>query len=201
MGWLNWIERFRVRRRARDRSPGFFDARGPDVLSTVGASYCTAEIDLVTGGGTGVFDLEVFLVRDPRNTTDPHAIVVQSRDARRLAYLDRPQAYAYAPAFDLLGADALARATVSRSGTEHPWVITLHVDRRLLEELRDEAVGPRPGDPRTPSGGAPLQPRGRELKADAAPDDASPATGDDPAEDDRAANRADDTGDDARRRA
>lgn len=142
MAWRDWRERLRAARRRRGRAAGFFDARGADVLSTVGASFCTPDIDAVTGGGTGVFDLEVFLVRDPRNAADPNAIVVQSRDGRRLAYLDRKDAQAFAPAFEMIGADALVRATASRSNPGTAWVVTLHVDRALLDELCREAAGP-----------------------------------------------------------
>ncbi|MEH3053366.1 MAG: hypothetical protein PGN13_05060 [Patulibacter minatonensis] len=140
MGWRSWIERFRLRRREKDRAPGYFDARGTDVFATVGASLCTPELDAVTGGGSGVFDLDVYLVRDPRNLADPNAIVVQSRDARRIAFLGQEEAAAYAPAFDLLGADALVRATASRSDPAQPWVVTLRLDRALLDELRAEAA-------------------------------------------------------------
>lgn len=142
MRWRKWLEAVRLNRRARHRAPGFFDARGDDVIATVGASFCTHEIDAVTGGGTGVLELEGFLVRDARNLHDPEAIVVHSRDARRLAYLDQPTAHAYARALDLLGADALVRITASRRSRGHHWVLTLHVDRGLLEELRAEAEGP-----------------------------------------------------------
>ncbi|MBO9533116.1 MAG: hypothetical protein J7513_09110 [Solirubrobacteraceae bacterium] len=139
MGWRNWIEGVHAQRRRRGRAPGFFDARGDDPLEVVGAELCTAEIDIVTGGGIGVRDLDAYLVRDARNLADPNAIVVQSLDARRLAFLDRPLAASYAPAFDLLRADARVRATASRASTSAPWAITLYVDRALLEELRDTA--------------------------------------------------------------
>jgi hypothetical protein len=135
-----WIERIRARQRRRGRAPGFFDARGDDALPTVGAQLCTADIDAVTGGGIGVRDLDVFLVRDAQNLTDPNAIVVRSRDARRLAFLDRPVAAAYAPALDHLEADAFVRATVSRAVATSPWTVTLHVDRPLLDELREQAA-------------------------------------------------------------
>ena len=71
-----------------------------------------------------------------------NAIAVQSRDARRLAYLDRKEAQAFAPAFEMIGADALVRATASRSNPGTAWVVTLHVDRALLDELCREAAGP-----------------------------------------------------------
>lgn len=140
MGLRDLVERLRAHRRTQGRADGFFDARGEDVLSTVGASFCTREIDAVTGGGAGVLDLEVFLVRDARNLHDPNAIVVQSRDGRRLAYLDQVTAAAYAPAFDHLDADALVGAVASRTSRGHHWTITVRFDRALLEELRVQAT-------------------------------------------------------------
>ncbi len=128
-----------MHRRTLDRADGFFDARGADVLSTVGASFCTREIDAVTGGGAGVLDLEVFLVRDARNLHDANAIVVQSRDGRRLAYLDQQTAAAYAPALDHLDADALVMAVASRTSRGHHWTITVRYDRALIEELCEQA--------------------------------------------------------------
>ncbi len=114
-GLRSLVERLRVHRRTLGRAEGFFDARGEDVMSTVGTSFCAREIDAVTGGGTGALDLEVFLVRDARNLHDPNAIVVQARDGRRLAYLDQATAATYAPAFDHLAADALVGAVASRA--------------------------------------------------------------------------------------
>jgi hypothetical protein len=139
VAWRDLLERVRTHRRTRDRADGFFDARGDDVLATVGASFCRAEIDAVTGGGTGVLDLEVFLVRDARNLHDANAVVVQARDGRRLAYLDQQHAAAYAPALDHLGADALVTAVASRRSRGHHWAITIRYDRALLDELRAQA--------------------------------------------------------------
>lgn len=140
MGLRSLVERLRVHRRTLGRAEGFFDARGEDVMSTVGTSFCAREIDAVTGGGTGVLDLEVFLVRDARNLHDPNAIVVQARDGRRLAYLDQATAATYAPAFDHLAADALVGAVASRTSRGHHWTITVRYDRSLLEELREQAA-------------------------------------------------------------
>lgn len=139
MGLRSLLERLRSHRRTAHRADGFFDARGDDALAAVGASFCRREIDAVTGGGAGTFHLEVFLVRDPRNLHDPNAVVVESRDGRRLAYLDRPAAAAYAPALDHLGADALVGATASRASRGHHWTITVRYDRALMEELRGQA--------------------------------------------------------------
>lgn len=139
MGPRSLLERLRRHRRTQHRAEGFFDARGEEVLATVGASFCRDQIDAVTGGGTGVFELEVLLVRDARNLADPNAVVVESRDGRRLAYLDRSDAAAYAPALDHLDADALVGAVASRTSRSHHWVITLRIDRPLLDELCEQA--------------------------------------------------------------
>lgn len=139
MGLRRLLDRLRAHRRTQHRADGFFDARGDAALATVGTTFCRREIDAVTGGGAGVFHLEVFLVRDPRNLHDPNAVVVESRDGRRLAYLDRPSAAAYAPALDHLGADALVGATAARKSRGHNWVITVRYDRALMDELRAQA--------------------------------------------------------------
>jgi hypothetical protein len=141
VGLLDLVERLRAHRRTRDRADGYFDARGSDVLPTVGEAFCDAEINAVTGGGIGALQLEAFLVRDARNLHDRGAVVVQARDGRRLAYLSQEAAATYAPALDHLGADALVTADAMRRSRGHHWTLTVRCDRALLDELCEQAAG------------------------------------------------------------
>lgn len=114
---------------------GLIDARGNQHMAVKGESFYRAQLDQLTGGGTGDYPLDLLLVREPDNPYDPNCIAVRTADGTQVGNLSREDAGRLAAGLDAVGGAVLVSGRIRRRDQFHSWNVVLDVDYDVLERL------------------------------------------------------------------